>query len=132
VSGLFSRSATLADGRRPFDTGDELFNASATFKRNAAYSGDATFHAPRRNFLDVAREQGHEETWSFLFDHVPAGIQLEPGQGGEWSIAGKWAALTTVFHGVDLNFTRGRPTEADAPWWNEEDVNLTKAIMEYW
>ena len=65
----------------PFDTGDELFNSSVTYKRAAAYSGDATFHAPRRNFLSVANEQGFTETWTFLFDYVATGINASPAQG---------------------------------------------------
>ncbi|OCF74184.1 hypothetical protein I204_04554 [Kwoniella mangroviensis CBS 8886] len=82
----------------PYNTGDNLFNKSSTYKRASSYSGDSMFQVARRNWLDVTYSQSS-----------PKG----------------------AFHGTELNFTRGRPTEGQ-PWWDEEDINVSKALLEYW
>ncbi|WVW85899.1 hypothetical protein I302_107937 [Kwoniella bestiolae CBS 10118] len=100
----------------PFDTGTSLFNKTSTYKRASAYSGDAMFQAARRNWLDVTYAQGPTQSCNYEYARVASNIGSKPAQG--------------VFHGAELNFTRGRPTE-NQPWWNEEDVNLSKALLEY-
>ncbi|KAK6909642.1 hypothetical protein I203_103663 [Kwoniella mangroviensis CBS 8507] len=101
----------------PYNTGDNLFNKSSTYKRASSYSGDSMFQVARRNWLDVTFSQGFTQGWNYAYSHVPAGLKLDVSQG--------------VFHRAELNFTRGRPTEGQ-PWWDEEDINVSKALLEYW
>nr|XP_018261224.1 uncharacterized protein I303_06947 [Kwoniella dejecticola CBS 10117]OBR83382.1 hypothetical protein I303_06947 [Kwoniella dejecticola CBS 10117] len=123
-SGLFTRSnetvqkllelyADVPAEGSPFDTGDELFNKTSTYKRASAYSGDVTFQVARRNWLDVTHSHGLVDSWNYEYSHVAANVGANPAQG--------------VFHGAELNITRGRPTEGK-PWWTEQDINLSKAL----
>ncbi|WWC86554.1 uncharacterized protein L201_001431 [Kwoniella dendrophila CBS 6074] len=126
-SGLFTRSNDTvakilelypdnpAEGS-PYNTGDNLFNKTSTYKRSASYAGDTTFQVARRNWLDVTHSQGFTQTWNYEFAHVAANVGANPAQG--------------IFHGAELNYTRGRPTEGKS-WWVEEDINFCKAYLEY-
>jgi len=67
ISTLLSFYPDAASGS-PFDTGNNTFGYSPTWKIGAAISGDTQFQAPRRDFLRRATEHGLNQTWSYQFE----------------------------------------------------------------
>lgn len=59
----------------PFQTGNETFGLSRTYKRLSAFLGDILFQAPRRHLLRETPKDFGEDSWNYLY--------LEPREGAE-------------------------------------------------
>lgn len=63
----------------PFNTGNETFGLSPTYKRHAALVGDVLFQAPRRHFLRETPKDFGEPSWNFLYTEPKDGADARLG-----------------------------------------------------
>ncbi|KAK4332448.1 Alpha/Beta hydrolase fold [Rhodotorula toruloides] len=83
----------------PFQTGNETFGLSRTYKRLSAFLGDILFQAPRRHLLRETPKDFGEDSWNYLY--------LEPREGAEPRLG--------IQHGADLPAWFGNPEGDDEP-----------------
>ena len=99
----------------PFDTGNDTFGLSPSFKKLAAMLNDVMFQSSRRWFLDSAVKQGMgDKVWSYLFTAYTPGAPSYYGS----------------YHGSDLPFIYGGVTTAAN--YTEADVLLSRQMVNYW
>ncbi|EAU83853.2 triacylglycerol lipase [Coprinopsis cinerea okayama7 len=94
----------------PFNTGDELFGLSRSYKRHAAILTDMVFEAPRRMWLEAATSRG-VKAWSYLFK------QPQPLDNPAWG----------VYHSSEIEFVYGQPRDQ-----SPSARNVSTLMMDYW
>lgn len=65
----------------PYQTGNETFGLSSSFKRAASIFGDVFFQAPRRHFLRETPKDFGAPSWNFFYDEKRP--VSEPRNGGK-------------------------------------------------
>nr|ODN89252.1 hypothetical protein L204_06189 [Cryptococcus depauperatus CBS 7855] len=118
---LFSLYPNDTVSGSPFDTGNETFGLSPTYKQLAAILGDAQFEVPRRYFIRQANQFGNKRTWTYHFE------QPTPGS----------APRLGVYHASEVPYVFGiaRPGDHYPPFssnYTEADSKLTDSILNYW
>ncbi|KAF8892982.1 esterase 1 [Infundibulicybe gibba] len=97
----------------PFNTGNETFGLSSTFKRAAAIQGDLSFQSPRRFWIQTASNAG-VKTFGYLFTEPQAVTPLQPVFFG-------------VSHGSDIAFVYG-----DVPNPTPSASKISSMMIDYW
>ncbi|KAL1661814.1 Alpha/Beta hydrolase protein [Schizophyllum commune] len=96
----------------PYNTGNETFGLSSTYKRVSAILGDDMFHSQRRLFQQTSSKAG-VPTYGYLF--------ADPPSDGT-------APRLGVYHSLDVQYMFHNLTSA-AP---ESSVRLSEQVIDYW
>ncbi|KAJ7052646.1 extracellular triacylglycerol lipase precursor [Mycena amicta] len=94
----------------PFNTGNQTFGLSSTFKRASAILTDLQFVALRRQFMAAASSAG-VSAYGYLFTQPQ--LELPPFVG--------------VTHGAELTYVYGLPSDQSA-----SSIALSSIMVDYW
>ncbi|KAK4688859.1 hypothetical protein P7C73_g1244, partial [Tremellales sp. Uapishka_1] len=97
----------------PFNTGNQTFGLSPSFKQAAAIIGDNGFQSKRRWFLESANQHGLNQTWSYQFE------ETIPGAG-----------YLGTYHASEIPYIYGSVSLAAN--YTTGDLSLSRAMIEYW
>ncbi|WVQ98239.1 hypothetical protein IAU59_005362 [Kwoniella sp. CBS 9459] len=105
----------------PFETGNETFGLSPSFKQAAAIFGDAAFQAPRRHFLSQANGHGLSQTWTYQFEQPTPDYPANLGvfHASEIPFVFGAARPGIGFPGISTNYTAA-------------DAQLSDTMINYW